>query len=116
MWLFWCIYLVTGNITVNTANDTDVAFKNYAPFSTCKTVINDVFFDKVDNIYIAMPMYHLMEYSDNDSDTSGSLGQFKRNEVSANDVDLTINNSEALKCKAAFVANHYNENIVQTQK
>ena len=27
--------LVTGNITVVSNNDTDVAFKNYAPFSTC---------------------------------------------------------------------------------
>ena len=50
--------LVTGNITVNAANDTDVAFKNCAPFSTCKTVINDVFVDRAENIYIAMPMYN----------------------------------------------------------
>ena len=35
--------LVTANVTINAANDTDVAFKNCAPFSTCKTVINDVF-------------------------------------------------------------------------
>ena len=27
--------LVTGNTTVNAANDTDVTFKNSAPFSTC---------------------------------------------------------------------------------
>ena len=32
--------LVTGNITVTTNNDMDVAFKNCAPFSTCKTLIN----------------------------------------------------------------------------
>ena len=65
--------LVTGNITVNAANDTDVAFKNCAPFSTCKTVINDVFVDKADHIYIAMLKYNLIEYSDNYSDTSGRL-------------------------------------------
>ena len=34
--------LVTGNITVAANNDTDVAFKNCAPFSTCTTKINDV--------------------------------------------------------------------------
>ena len=28
--------LVTGDITVNANNDTDVAFKYCAPFSTCK--------------------------------------------------------------------------------
>ena len=48
--------LVTGNVTVDAANDTDVVFKNCAPFSTCKTVINDVFVDRAEHIYIAMPM------------------------------------------------------------
>ena len=33
--------LVTGNIIVNASNDTDVAFKSCAPFSTCKTEYND---------------------------------------------------------------------------
>ena len=65
--------LVTGNITVDAANNTDVAFKNCAPFSKCKTVINDVFSDKANHIYVAVPMYNLIEYSDNYSDTSGSL-------------------------------------------
>ena len=35
--------LVTGDITVNARNDTDVAYKNYAPILTCKTEIDDVF-------------------------------------------------------------------------
>ena len=65
--------LVTGNITVTANNDTDVAFKYCAPFSTCKTVINDAFVDEVNHIYIAMPMYSLIEYSDNYSHTSESL-------------------------------------------
>ena len=42
-----------------------------------------------------MPMYNLIEYSDNYSDTSGSLSQFKRDEVPAGNVDLTINNSQS---------------------
>ena len=95
--------LVTVNITVNAANDTDVAFKNCAPFSTCKTVINDVFVDRAEHIYIAMPMYNLIEYSDNYSDTSGSLWQFKRDEVPANNADLSIDNSKLFKYKAALV-------------
>ena len=33
--------LVTGNITVAANNNTDVAFKNCAPFSTCTAKIND---------------------------------------------------------------------------
>ena len=63
--------LVTENITGNAGNNTDVAFKNCAPFSTCTTKINDIFVDEANHIYIAMPMYNLIEYSDNYSDTSG---------------------------------------------
>ena len=65
--------LVTGNITVAANNDTDVAFKNCAPFSTCTTKINDVFVDEANHIYIPMPIYHLIEYSNNYSDSSGYL-------------------------------------------
>ena len=61
---------VTGDITVNVNNGIHVAFKNCAPFSTCKTKINDVFIDEANHIYIAMPIYNLIEYSDNYSNTS----------------------------------------------
>ena len=64
-----------------------------ASFSTCETVINDVFVDEAEHIYIAMLMYNLIEHSENYSDTSGSLWQLTRDEVPANNVDLTINSS-----------------------
>ena len=48
-------------------------------------------------------MYNLIEYSDNYSDTSGSLWQFKRDEVPNNDADLSIDNSKSFKYKAALV-------------
>ena len=92
-----------ANITVNADNNTDVAFKNCAPFSTCITKINDVFADKANPIYIAILMYHLIEYSDNYSDTSESLWEFKREEVPANNADLTIDNSQSFKYKAALL-------------
>ena len=95
--------LVTGNITVDVNNDTDAAFKNCAPFSTWTTKINDVFVDEANHIYIAMPMYNLIEYSDNYSDTSGSSWQFKRDEVPANNAELTIDNSQSFKYKAALL-------------
>ena len=101
--------LVTGNITVAANNDTDVAFKNCAPFSTCTTKINDVFVDEANHIYIAMPMYNLIEYSDNYSDMSGSLWQFKRDKVPANNADLTIDNSQSCKNKAAVVEKTANQ-------
>ena len=103
-----CVYsdafiLVTGNITVNADNNTDAAFKNCAPFSTCTTKINDIFVDEANHIYIAMPMYNLIEYNDNYSDTPGSLWKFKRDEVPDNNADLTIDNSQSFRYKAALV-------------
>ena len=65
--------LVTGNINVTGGDvNTKVAIKNCAPFKDCRTEINDTFVDYVDFINITMPMYSLIEYSDNYSDTSGS--------------------------------------------
>ena len=99
--------LVTGNIAVTRTIDaaaagddpqrkqsltaaTQVAFKNCAPFKDCRTEINDTFVDHADFINIAMPMYNLIEYSDNYSDTSGTLWGFERDEV-ANNADVTNN-------------------------
>ena len=62
--------LVTGNITiVGTNNNTKVALKYGAPFRKCKTEINETFIDEAQYINIATPMYNLIEYSDNYSDT-----------------------------------------------
>ena len=62
-----------------------------------------MFVDEANHIYIAMPMYNLIEYSDNYLDTSGSFWQFKRDEVPANNADLTIDNSQSFKYKAALL-------------
>ena len=89
--------LVTGNITATGSNDnTKVAFKNCAPFNKCRTGINETFIDDVDFINITMPMYNLIEYSDNYFDTSGNLWNFKRDEIEG-DVDLTIDNASSFK-------------------
>ena len=66
--------LVTGNINVTGGDaNTKVAFKNCAPFRKCRTEINETFVDDAQHINIAMPKYSLIEYSDNYSDTLGSL-------------------------------------------
>ena len=62
-----------------------------------------MFIDEANHIYIAMPMYDLIEYSHNYSDTSGSLRKFKRDEVTINNVNLSIDNSQSFKYKAALV-------------
>ena len=100
--------MVAGNITITVSNDnTKVAFKNCTLFKDCRTEINDTFVDYEDFVIITMPMYNLIEYSDNYSDTSGSLWNFKRDEIEG-DVDLTIGNASSFKYKANLIGNTEN--------
>ena len=77
--------LVKGTITVNntaaqgaTANNIDrkVIIKNCAPFANCISEINNTQIDNAKDIDIVMPMYNLIEYSDNYEKTTGSLWQY----------------------------------------
>ena len=107
MGLFCAYILVTGNINVTGGdNDTKVAFKNCAPVKGCRTEINDTFVDYADFINIRMPMYNLIEYSDNYSDTSGSLWQFKKDEIIGN-INLMNNNSSSFKYKSNLIIQNY---------
>ena len=76
--------LVKGTITITVEGDDDadkqaderdkgVLFKNCAPFTKCISRINNTNIDNAQDIDIVMPMYNLIEYSDNYSKTSGSL-------------------------------------------
>ena len=52
-----------------------------------------------------MPMYNLIEYSDNYSDTLGSLWDFKRDEID-NNANVTYDkNAPSFKYKANFIGN-----------
>ena len=76
--------LVKGTITITgegadaAATQTDerdksVVFKNCAPFTNCISEINNTQVDNAKDIDIVMPMYNLIEYSNNYGKTSGSL-------------------------------------------
>ena len=98
--------LVTGNITATGGDaNTRVAFKNCAPFTKCITHINDEHVDNADNLDIIMPMYNLIEYSDNYSDTSWILWQFKRDEQNMNNgnpANVTTADSSSFKYKSSL--------------
>ena len=52
-----------------------------------------------------MPMYNFIDYSDNYSNSSGSLWGFKRDEI-ANNANVTNDHSfPSFKCKAKLIAN-----------
>ena len=74
--------------------DKGVAFKDCAPFTNCISETNNTQIDNCKDIDIIMPMYNLIEYSDNHSKTSGSLWQYYRDEPNDNLAD-----SESFKSK-----------------
>ena len=69
--------VVTRNITVIDSNDVNcnkkLAFKNNAPFISYISKVNNTFIDNAEDLDIAMPMYNLLEYSKNYSETTGSF-------------------------------------------
>ena len=81
------------------AADTNVAFKNCAPFTRCVTHINDELVETAENLDIIMPMYNLIEYSDNYADSSVNLYQFKRDESPMNDNNNPLNVALELRTK-----------------
>ena len=74
--------------------DKGVVFKNCAPFTNCISEINNTQIDNYKDIDTVMPLYNLLEYSDNYAKTSGSLWQYYRNEPNDNLAD-----SESFKSK-----------------
>ena len=68
-------------------------------------------------------MYNLIEYSDNYSDTSGSLWQFKRDESpinnAGNPINVAVNNSSLFKYKSSLLgkpAADGNNRVLKTVK
>ena len=90
-----------GTITINGAGNDDatkqaderdkgVTFKNCAPFTKCISRINNADIDNVQDIDIVMPMYILIEYSDNYSKTSGRLWQYYKDDPKDN-IENSVN-------------------------
>ena len=101
--------LVTGNIQNKPANSV-VAFKNCAPFRTCDVTINDGHIEKAGDLDIVMPMYNLLEYSDNYQDSTGSLYQFKRDEPPDDNTNVA-NDTSSLVYKSKLISGTDNNNV-----
>ena len=102
--------LVDGTIRAEGAAviaNTRLVLKNSAPFTKCNLEINDEHVDTAENLDKVMPMYNLIEYSDNYQDSSATLYQYKRDELPEADPidDLTANNSDSFKYKVNLLGN-----------
>ena len=98
--------LVDGTIRASAANiNTRLVLKNCAPFTKCNLEINDEHANTAENLDITMPMYNLIEYSDNYQDSSATLYQYKRDEPPEDSAidDLTVNNSSSFKYKVSLL-------------
>ena len=100
--------LVDGTIRAASADaNARLALKNCAPFTKCNLEINDEHVDTGENLDITMPMYNLIEYSDNYQDSSATLYQYKRDEppeaYAIN--DLTTDTSSSFKYKVSLLGN-----------
>ena len=96
--------LIDGTIRAAAAKaNTRLALKNCAPFTKCNLEINDEHVDTAENLDITMPMYNLIEYSDNYQDSLATLYQYKRDEPPEDNAiaDLTVNNSSSFKYKVS---------------
>ena len=94
--------MVDGTIRAAAVDaNTRLALKNCAPFEKCNLEINDESVYTAENLDIVMPIYNLIEYSDNYQDSSATLYQYKRDEPPEADaiVDLTTDTSSSFKYK-----------------
>ena len=86
--------LVTADITVVPALAVQVAFKNCALFTKCITKIDGTTIDDGDKLGLVMPMYNLIEYRSNYSETTGSLFRFySKNEATDFNADIVNDNN-----------------------
>ena len=103
--------LVKGTTTITGAGDDAavrqadernkaVTFKNCAPFTKCISRINNTDIDNAHDIDTVMPMYNLIEYSDNYSKTSGRLWQYYKD-----DPNDSLTDSESFKSKVKITGN-----------
>ena len=100
--------LIDGTIRAPAADaNASLALKNCAPFTKCNLEINDEHADTAKNLDTTMPMYNLIEYSDNYQDSSATLYQYKRDEPPEDNAvaDLTADNSSSLKYKISLSGN-----------
>ena len=101
--------LVNGNISVNNTAGASAVANNTnkkvicAPFTDCMSKINNTKIDSTKDIDIVIPMYNLIEYSDNYSKTSASLCQYCKDIPAVNN-----NNSNIVDFNGANATDSFN--------
>ena len=103
--------LVKGNISVNNTaaaaadpnnRNKKVIFRKCAPFTNCISKINNIQIDNAEYIDIVIPMYNLIEYSNNYLKTSESLWQYCK------DISAVSNTGDIVDFNGANATDSFN--------
>ena len=81
----------------------DVAFKYNAPFRSSISKITITLIDNAEDLDIVVPIYNLLEYSQNYSMTSGSLWNYYRDET--DDVDNDTSDGKSFNYNTKILGN-----------
>ena len=113
-------YIVVKGVVTVSADERDrnemnrqVVLKNNAPFISCISKINGVLIENAEDLCIAVPMYNLLEYIKIYSNTSASLWNYYRDELTDetnddNDPNKNAINSKSFKYKTSITGSTYN--------
>ena len=92
----------TGTAAPNSRNK-EVVFKNYAPFTYCMSEINNTQIYNTKVIDLVINMYNLIEFTENYSQTFGSLCPYYRDQPAldnnGNFIDFPVNDNTSLTLK-----------------
>ena len=87
-----------------------MTLKNNAPFISCISKVNGELVENAEDLDTVMPMYNLLEYSENYEKSSGSLFNYYRNKPKEhtigdgdNAINISIRNSESFDYKTKTV-------------
>ena len=88
-------YILVRDHIVTTASNipTQVAFKNGTALNKCTTKIDETATDDAKGLDLVIPMFNLIEYSSNYSQTTGSLWFYLKDEKTSFNADIPNNNN-----------------------
>ena len=101
---------VKDDIIVTAAGTTQIAFKNYAPFTKFITRIDGETIDNTENLGLLIPMYNLAECNSKYFETTGSLWFSSKDEATNFNADIEkTDDFKSFKYKAKSIENTVEE-------
>ena len=85
--------LVTGDIAIKGHQETQVAFKSYAPITKCITKTYETTIDDGEDLELVIPMCNLIDYASIYSEATGSLWFYSKDEATNFNADIANTNN-----------------------